>query len=464
MKDHKLKNIHTCFAVLWLLVSVYVIILLLFFHKSIDYIHKQENLLSNSMCLSVGLFLLIVGSCLYIRYNSEIASFFENISSRYIIFLSLILFILQAYIFWNIYFITGWDSGTVSMTALYFASDGEMGWPNDWYYEMYPNNSFVTFLIAIMAKLGIMLGYKAEALFVGVLIQCVLSCWTGYMLFRIVSDETKESYAYAVWLIYTLHVALNPWMMILYTDALALCVPVAILRLYQLSQNGKKVILKWGLMGLLVGFGFKLKPQVIIVFIAIVICCGINLLCGFNKERILSALKNSGTVCLAILLALFITDKVFVAGLNLPNDQDKAFGLTHFVMMGLNSETDGAFYGEDYKFSSSFSSAEERSSANIAVAKQRLRDMGLGGLAKFITKKTLVNFGSGTYNFGCEGSFYWQTFEDRNSLISPFLKSFFLLNRYKLSVFCCISTDYLDNHACRSVGSWALSITFRQLK
>lgn len=425
MKDHKLKKLHTCFALLWLFISAYVISLLLFFHKSINYLHKQDNLLSNMMCLGVGFLLLIVGSCLAIRYTSELNNFFEKFSKKPIIFLSVILFVLQAYIFWNIYFITGWDSGTVSMASLYLASGGEMGWMTDWYYELHPNNRLVTFIITVMAKLGIMLGYKAEALFVGVLVQCALSCWTGYMLFRIVADETKVSQAYAVWIVYALHVALNPWVMILYTDALVLFVPVVILRLYQLTQNGRAVGIKWILIGLTVGFGFKLKPQAIIVFIAIVICCGINLFGGLNKKKLLVSMKNAGAVLLAAIVAVVISDKIFVVSLNLPNTPDKALGLTHFAMMGFNTENDGAYSEDDVNYSMSFSTAEERSEANIGRIKQRLQDMGLGGFARFITKKTLVNFGSGTYNFGREGSFYWQTFEDRNGFMSPLLKSIF---------------------------------------
>ena len=53
------------------------------------------------------------------------------------------------------------------------------------------------------------------------------------------------------------------------------------------------------------------------------------------------------------------------------------FGISHFFMMGLNTETDGMFNQDDVYFSESFETADERSENNWRVAKERLSEMGL---------------------------------------------------------------------------------------
>ena len=42
-----------------------------------------------------------------------------------------------------------------------------------------------------------------------------------------------------------------------------------------------------------------------------------------------------------------------------------------------------------------------------------------------LMKKTLANFGDGTYAWGVEGGFYDVTFPDKNNTLSPFLKNLY---------------------------------------
>ena len=93
-------------------------------------------------------------------------------------------------------------------------------------------------------------------------------------------------------------------------------------------------------------------------------------------------------------------------------------------MMGLNPERGGVWAGEDIVISGNCKTAEERTKTNLEVSKQRLRDYGIAGYAKFLTKKMLTNYNDGTYAWGAEGSFY-AVVPENNSRMSHFLKNIY---------------------------------------
>jgi hypothetical protein len=101
-------------------------------------------------------------------------------------------------------------------------------------------------------------------------------------------------------------------------------------------------------------------------------------------------------------------------------------------MMGMNAATDGVYSHQDLLYSASFATKSERETANINVIKERLHRFGIVGYVKFLAKKTLVNYGDGTFAWAEEGSFYVKMY-DQPGWISPMLKSFYYStgNNYK---------------------------------
>lgn len=68
-------------------------------------------------------------------------------------------------------------------------------------------------------------------------------------------------------------------------------------------------------------------------------------------------------------------------------NKDAAFGPTHYFMMGLNEERNGVWAQEDVDISSSCKTSEERRSVNIQVSIQRLKEYGIIGYARHLSKK-----------------------------------------------------------------------------
>ena len=108
----------------------------------------------------------------------------------------------------------------------------------------------------------------------------------------------------------------------------------------------------------------------------------------------------------------------------LPNlDREQNIGMLHFVMMGLNQETNGVYSDADVVFSSVIRSSEERKQAQIGEIKRRLDSMSADDMLSHLKKKTLTNYADGTFAWGCEGGFYQEWIEDKDERLSPFLKS-----------------------------------------
>lgn len=116
---------------------------------------------------------------------------------------------------------------------------------------------------------------------------------------------------------------------------------------------------------------------------------------------------------------------ILLPSLGIEVDEEQTLGPSHFLMMGLNWDTSGVYCGEDVDYSCSFATAAERTAANLQTSKDRMQSLGVTGLAKHLARKTLVNFGDGTYAWGTEGGFYQYVFPVRNHVVSPFLRNVF---------------------------------------
>ena len=123
------------------------------------------------------------------------------------------------------------------------------------------------------------------------------------------------------------------------------------------------------------------------------------------------------SLCLGIALAYGVSGAMRHLSPSL--DDESAFSVTHFLMMGANTETNGVYYDSDVAFSQSYSGKAERQSANVQVWKDRLCDLGPAGIARLAAKKTLCSFADGTFAWAVEGHF-WVAEHGSNERIRSF--------------------------------------------
>lgn len=408
-------------ACIWAVIALIALLLLTVFQKSTEYACRKDFLLPNSLLLLVGAGGLLLCRFGSMRFQGGIGRLAQQHADAAVRVLNVVVFFLQAYLFYNIYFLTGWDVSVVTDTANHLAV-GSHAFSMD-YYSRYPNNLAATWILTVLFQINNALGWVEEPVYFAILVQCMASCMAGYLLFQVVKELTNEVYGFAAWLVYILHIAFSPWIGIPYTDAMTLLIPISVLRLYLTARTGKNPVVSWSAMGFVSAFGYKLKPQSAIILIAIVLCEVIGFL-GKNLQWI-SRLKRLGILLMGAALAVMLWSGMLIPSLGISVDPEKAFGPSHYLMMGLNWDTCGVYSSDDVGYSCSFATASERTAANLQASYNRVQNLGVMGLVKHLARKSLVNFGDGTYAWGVEGGFYEHVFPVRNQVVSPFLRDVF---------------------------------------
>jgi hypothetical protein len=259
-----------------------------------------------------------------------------------------------------------------------------------------------------------------------VIIQCFIYALTGYLTIKIAEMVTNsKKFALYSYIIYIALVGLSPWVVIPYSDSTGLWIPITMLYLItSLLKKKRGFVIKLFCFGLLAYFGYKIKPQCLITVIAAFIVAVI----AFCRKKNLKKLRI-GVLCFtAGILCSVAVCQTAINSLGFKLDTERTFGFEHFLMMGLNPETNGVYSEADFMYSSSFDTKKDRNAANLEVVKERLRSYSLSGFAKFMRTKTLINYNDGTFAWGQEGGFFDSIIQDNASYdgkLSSFAKSLY---------------------------------------
>lgn len=336
---------------------------------------------------------------------------------------SVLLFLLQVYVCYNIYFRTGWDVNVVISNAEIVASGG-VNVDND-YFSRYPNNLMLVAIFSLCFKLNDWFGVLdiENGLMAIITLQCFLSVSAGYLLYQLILKSTsKNTYAWIGWWGYVILNGTSSWLTIPYSDSMGLIFPVLILTLYSWVKEKKHVILNIIGIVLLTYIGYRIKPQAAIMGIAIAIIELFSALSCMSKIR----LKNMLGIIFLSIIVLLASNYVYqccVRTMGYELDKEKSFGWTHFFMMGLSSENAGGYYDPDVSFSAGITDSKERSRQNLEVAFDRIQEYGVLGLMNHGIKKARFNFSDGTFSWSGGGSFYYELYPEKNSLAGPVLRN-----------------------------------------
>lgn len=378
------------------------ILVLLCIGSRIDYAYKIEWKIDNIILILAGIFFLLIIS----RIPTErIRPILRN--RKFIFVFAGVVLICQIYIFYCIFFETGWDSGGAVIPAVrILLSNGDVTSLNKEYFQIYPNNLFLVhfyyLILKITGKMGIFSGtYQLMPI---VICNCVISSIASLMVYFIGEKHVSEKWTWVVYIWMLLVMGLSPWNVICYSDPLALFFPICIVYLY-MNCNINPYI-KCGIILVLGYFGYCIKPQVAIVIIAMGIMEMIR--CIKIKPEI-KFVKIVGTIVVSVIVICVISSGLHYVyrSHGFVKDKNREFGMTHFVMMGLNEETGGTWLLEDVQASGKCSTSEQRKKLNIKIAKERLENYGPVGYLKFLSKKMLTNYNDGTFAWGAEGAFYY---------------------------------------------------------
>ena len=427
LKDRLYSMFSSATTVIWTAIVAVIMLLLWFFHSSTQYTCKANFVLSNILLCVIAIATLSSLCALYVFKKEKTDKFFKGITFKHIAIASAFFLAVQLFVFYNIYFKTDWDVRAIFQAAEAIASNVEHTEAQDWYYLRCPNNLLMTWIFSVIIRVCNLIGLTGEFshIFAIIILQCILFAISSIILFKLVQSIIPNPVIpFAAWLLFWMNVGFNPYLTIPYSDSMTLIFPIAILYIYRTTENGRYLTVKWPLITVLAILGYMIKPQVIIILIAILGYELIKFILKYDTKRKIASGIGCCVGVLALLLTSLISNFAF-SRLPIRLDDEAAFGFQHYLMMGFNEENGGVYWDSDVQFSMSFKTAKERNAANIRVFKERVKNMGFAGLTKFLAKKAMTNFGNGTYAWGVEGVFYYEVPEEKNSTISPFLRSYF---------------------------------------
>lgn len=399
------------------------IISLLLWGEKMNYICKRIFAANNIVLILSGIVTLAMLILLFNSCQIKIR--------KYLFIVGGIFFLLQIYISYNIFFETGWDSGWVIIpTARQLVNNGSISsveYLID-YYITYPNNKLMTLIYYIILKINSMFGiftggYELMSI---VVINCLISSLVCWMIFKL-AEKILGKKAVLIYFVSLILIGLSPWMVICYSDAMALLFPI--LTIYIYGNKKLKTVPRYVLI-LFIGYlGYCIKPQAFIVVIAIVINEMLKVLTDTTKEKIKKGLRVIVFSILFVFLISTVLNSVYTK-LGFQENKEKSLGWSHFFMMGLNQETGGIWSADDVEASKAFESNEDRKEYNLSVAELRIKEMGVKGYIEFLSKKMMTNYNDGTFAWGTEGEFYFKIPEEANTWMAPRLRSVFYADGY----------------------------------
>ncbi len=351
-----------------------------------------------------------------------------------------------------------WDPMVIHDTSQWLAED-IYNHEYDFYFSRYPNNLM---LVWILTKLTRTTGVSVVK--IGAFAQCMMAVAALALLYLCARKLFKKSCTCAwIAVIWTLLLTgYSPWFMIVYSDGMGYVFPVLMLYLYLriLSARRTECILLSVVLGVVALAAFRIKPQLVIMFIAILLIRA----AAFLTEKRVSIVKSIIMIVFSLsgfCSASLIYSNQIASSLDIELNNEMKFGMPHFFMMGLNQETRGTFSKDDFDFSAAFSTAEERNAGDLTRAREKLRKMGVSGLSDHIVQKTRINFGDGTFNWFQEGNFLTRDEESSQNKLSFFIRKFIVWGNEGFEIYTTFKQIIWLGVLTGILGLWCLRFKWR---
>lgn len=187
----------------------------------------------------------------------------------------ILLFVVEVYISYNIFFTNEWDPGGIWKTAVARYRD-DIGWSLgiSHYYSMYPNNLLLLLLETLCLKINSKVGIFTEQynMMSAIVVDCVTITTACYFTYKTLTLYVKRKSAFSGFVSVTILAGLSPWMTICYSDSLGILFPILGFYLYMKPQKTKIRGIVFQISAVIVCcIGYSIKPQCIIVLIAVIL-------------------------------------------------------------------------------------------------------------------------------------------------------------------------------------------------
>lgn len=364
---------------------IFFIMIVLLRFNTFSYATKKWLFEKNVLILVIA---VVIFCILYVVLSKITVS----LNSKILYPISIVLCLFQIYYIYSYYNVVGYDILKVLNNSYNLAHFGELISRDKWYFEAWPNNIFILHTYTLLIKILTFLG-STNINFMLIILNCILSCFSGILLFKIINRLFKNvAISWFGYILYILMIVFSPHISVIYTDALGVNLPILILYVY-LKYVDNNTVLKLICIGILSAVAYSLKPHTFVIVISLIIY---ELL--FKNSNI----KNKFKFIILIFISAFISLQLIsyqTKYIREELDYDKRVGYLHYMKMSLNPKWAGLYSHEDFADSRKISNKKDRDSHNIAVIKDRIVEHTLESYLKFMVKKTLVNYNDGTFGW-----------------------------------------------------------------
>lgn len=338
-----------------------------------------------------------------------------------------LLFVVQYIIASNLYQKIGWDVSIVwDIVTDWMTNDNAV---TSSYIKLYPNNIGLCLLFSFLRSFVSNSEMASQYWFV-VAANLVAIDIGIYMSYRLANRLFGFGAAVCSTLLLSVLIGLSGYMIVPYTDTLTFFIPVTVLYLYFLIKDYHKKALVQGCcavgIAILLVWGYHLKPQCILVGIAIVL---VELFAGLirwiqrKSWQPVLFLRTYRVALFTFVLGMLIGFGSFsyCQSRVLPDDytDEASMPMTHFFMMGLNENPQtlgvGGFSDQDVSTSLEQHLTEDKAQRNREIIEERLHDFGFGGFLNHVYQKAICILGDGSFFWQIEGGFYKEDYSKKEN-------------------------------------------------
>lgn len=385
-----------------------IVLLIVVAAPSVAYLCRKEWLVEGSWLmvaasLLVPLALGFLASAVLRRSGFGFGN--DRVFRRFALVFAIALLACQAFVLFGARFKTGWDVWWLTLPRAY--TYGEFFTNASEYFGGYPNQLF---LYAIFSAVDVVCGRIGVSSYPVLTVIGCLCVTIALVLCLYVARELWGSRGALMFApIAFAYLGLNGWIMVPYSDSIGMLFTSAILYCYVCARTPLRRAV--GTTAFTV-VGYMVKPTIVFPALAAALLMAPRAARALGEWRANgldgSKVRRAATVAgssMLIAVALWCGCSA-VKAWGFDADPDRAFSMTHFLMMGANDAAGGGYSLDDVEYSYSFDGPQERSRANIERWIRRIQDMGPAGVASLGLRKALTDFTDGTFAWECEGDFY----------------------------------------------------------
>ena len=379
---------------------LFSIILIFCFVYDSNVYYSQNKFISLAVCIILGIIWFIILKFIN-KFVKEKVSI--KVHTAILIGYFIIVSLIQIFVLKNLFVSPGWDYQVVFENAKYFVENGNRANAvYKEYFEYFPNNIMLFYLLVNVIKFGGILGLsalKSSIIFNIILIDLAL-----FILYIVLNKKFNFKVALFGLIISLFFLPLFLYTPVFYSDTFSLFIGISFILIYLFIDKEKvlckKNIILFSLMGLLMFLAKEIKITSLFILIAILIDYIFN---NKNIKRFLNIV--------IILVVYFIFSTLF--NFIVVNNEKYEFKVTgygsypytHWIMMGVEDidkdnsgrNSIGGYNENDYKLSRAYPTGSDAIKFNLEEFKNRVEKLGFQGYCSYLMKKGVNAWGDGLY-------------------------------------------------------------------